>query len=197
LLAWLGTNVEAVASVEEVMLSFDEEFDIENAVGVQLDKIGGIVGRQRLLDFQPSDGSSAMLEDDMYRIVLKAKVAINHWDGTIPGMYELWWNLLPDYKVFIQDNQNMTMTVFLEGYTPDLLIELIEHDYIIPRPQGVGLRIVIRVTEEFTDIYYTAVATNEVIREWFIEEGDPITDSTEYHAVAVSEIIREEYADNE
>jgi hypothetical protein len=127
------------------MLSYDYEFDIDNAAGVQLDLIGGIVGRRRLLDFQPQDGSSANLDDEMYRILLKAKISQNHWDGTIPGMYELWENLFPDYEIFIKDNMNMTMTAYLAGYVPNLLFDLINNDYIIPRPQGVGFEIIIPI----------------------------------------------------
>jgi len=169
-LEWLKTNLEAASDAEKVVLSFGYEFDIDNATGIQLDMIGNIVGRKRLLDFQPSDGSNPLLDDDMYRLVLKAKISINHWDGTLPSMYSLWGNLFPDYKIFIQDNHDMTMTVHLEGYTPILLIELVQHDYIAPRPEGVGINIWLHEREDYNTDDYSAGAISEYITEVYTEQ---------------------------
>lgn len=192
-LKWLRTNLETVSDSEKLVSSYDYEFDIDNAAGVQLDMIGDIVGRKRLLDFQPADGGSAYLDDDMYRIILKAKISINHWNGTIPGMYELWGNLFPDYYIFIQDNHDMTMAVYLEGYTPNLLIELVANDYIIPRPEGVGFKLWIVVREQHENYDYYAGAMTETIHENISEDGQPAETTAEYSGAAIYQIIREEF----
>jgi hypothetical protein len=169
-LKWLAANLKAVTAPEKIMLSYDREFDIDNAAGVQLDMLGEIVGRSRILSFQPADGSDPDLDDDMYRILIKAKISQNHWDGTIPGMYELWKNLFPEYHIFIQDNMDMTMTVYLDMHTPIALVELIENDYIVPRPQGVGLKLWIMIIEEYTNTDYQAGAISEIIEEYYESE---------------------------
>jgi len=131
------TCLEVVAYGEAAMLSIPDAFDLNNAVGKQLDITGEIVGLDRLLNFQPQDGRSAYLDDDTYRLLQKAKISQNHWDGTIPGMYELWENLFPDYGIRVKDNQNMTMTVYILGNTDAFIRELAANGYIIPRPEGV------------------------------------------------------------
>ena len=88
-------------------------FDIDQAVGVQLDILGLMLGVSRNLNFNPSDGLSTVMDDVTYRIALKAKIAVNHWDGTINSIYELWDILFPDVILIIKDNQDMTMTVFV------------------------------------------------------------------------------------
>ena len=192
-LEWLRTNVETVSDSERAVLSYDYEFDIDNAIGIQLDMIGDIVGRKRLLDFQPRDGSHPRLNDDMYRIVLKAKIGINHWDGTFPSMYGLWQNLFPEYKIFIQDNQDMTMAVHLEGYTPILLCELVRHDYIIPRPEGVGLNLWIHMHEEFEAYDYIGGTIKELIQEFIAEKGQTTETAIDYHAAAIYETLKEDF----
>ncbi len=81
------------------------DFDIDTAVGVQLDVVGEWVGRSRRVatpvtgiyfrgtpsglagtggvwqgPYDPNDGFID-LSDEIYRLMLKVKVAINNWDG--------------------------------------------------------------------------------------------------------------------
>ena len=104
-------------------------FDLDTAVGDQLDKTGQWIGLTRYLDVpftgvyfswdDPTVGwdqgvwfttnsttfGVAALDDDHYRILLKARVVANQWDGTIPGAYEAWNTLFePEgYQILIQD----------------------------------------------------------------------------------------------
>ena len=111
--------------------------NIDTSVGDQLDKIGNILGLPRPVNFQPTDGSSSILNDDYYRLILKAKVAKNQWDGTKKGLYDMWVNLFPENPVLIVDRQNMTATVAVVGLVDQLSRDLIVHGYIIPKPVGV------------------------------------------------------------
>ena len=63
--------------------------NLNTSEGDQLDKIGNILGLPRQVNFQPTDGSSSILNDDYYRLILKAKVAKNQWDGTKQHLYDL------------------------------------------------------------------------------------------------------------
>lgn len=111
--------------------------NLNTARGDQLDKIGNILGLPRQVNFQPTGGISSILDDDYYRLILKAKVAKNQWDGTKQGLYDMWKNLFPENPVLIVDRQNMTATVAVIGLTDQLSRDLITHGYIIPKPVGV------------------------------------------------------------
>ena len=76
----------------------------------------------------------------MYRLVLKTKVALNIWDGTIPSMYEIWNNIFGndnDLSLQIKDNQDMSFNAYITGYADQIQQDLIQHGYIVPKPQGV------------------------------------------------------------
>ena len=103
--------------------------------------IGVILGRSRTLPFQPNDGSSAVLDDDIYRIILKAKIAINQWDGQVGSLPGLWAALFPSNYIMIRDNQNMTLDVAITPiHAPSfnmLVRDIIRNGFIVPRPEGV------------------------------------------------------------
>ena len=77
------------------------------------------------------------MDDETYRTLLKAKIALNHWDGTLFSIEQKWVSIFPDTRILIVDNQDMTMNVSVLGNISELIQDLIEHDMIIPRPQGV------------------------------------------------------------
>jgi len=109
----------------------------EACVGDQLDILGDILGVKRRLTFNPTDGSSPVLDDDTYRIVLKNQVLRNHWDGKAASLQTTWEGLFPGGKISIQDNQNMTVDVTVSGAFTAIMVDLIQNGYIVPRPQGV------------------------------------------------------------
>lgn len=119
------------------LTQMEAAFDVDNAIGVQLDAIGTLVGASRTLPFQPTGGLSPILDDATYRIYLKAKAAQNQWDGTIDGLQSVWQTLFPSGTIAIGDNQNMTATIFLTGSFTPILQQMIVNGLIVPRPQGV------------------------------------------------------------
>lgn len=52
---WLDSAIKPLQSAQNCMNNLYKKFDIDNAVGVQLDKIGDILGVSRKLPFQPND----------------------------------------------------------------------------------------------------------------------------------------------
>ncbi len=138
-LAWLTAALEVLDNVSSTIDDIVNAFDLDNAVGVQLDVVGVLVGQGRTVNFVPSDGSGPVLNDDNYRMVLRAKILKNHWKGTIPELVSAWEALFPGFLIVINDNQDMTMLVTLAGdYTP-LLQELVTNGYIVPKPEGVHI----------------------------------------------------------
>ena len=108
-------------------------------VGNQLDILGVILGISRQVTFDPTDGSSPVLDDSTYRILLKNQVLKNHWDGRAESLQTTWKELFPGGTIIVQDNQNMTIDVTITGTFTQIIIDLIKNDYIVPRPQGVWM----------------------------------------------------------
>jgi hypothetical protein len=136
--------------VSQCLVKMDTAFDLDSAVGVQLDMLGSIPGALRTLPFQPSFGVSPVLDDATYRTYIKAKIAQNQWDGTIDSLYKIWVSLFPGVSIVIEDNQNMTATLHIGGLPSTLLIDMvagyavngalsgvIRNSLIVPRPEGV------------------------------------------------------------
>lgn len=163
-LALLDALVLPFVEIQDFLATFPFEFDVDHAVGVQLDAVGKWVGIGRYLNlpltgiyfsweesstgwnegmwkgrYDPESGLTR-LEDDSYRQLIKARIAANHWDGTIPGAIAVWKAAFADSgsEILIQDNQDMTMTVGVAGSYPDAVFKaLLMGGYIPLKPEGV------------------------------------------------------------
>lgn len=141
-------------------------YDVDVAVGQQLDRVGEWIGRSRQLEipltgvyfsfddaglgfdqgtwlgpFDPTTGLVS-LPDDTYRILLYATIAANNWDGTIPSAYEAWNTIFEPlgYQILIQNNQDMTMSFVLMGPSPNAVTyALFTGGYLNLCPAGVGV----------------------------------------------------------
>lgn len=104
---WIFTITEPLSKAREKLIEMQALFDVETAVGVQLDAVGARVGVSRILPtklvgvyfalddvggvgldlglwkgrFDPDDGLIS-LDDPTYRAVIKSKILMNHWNGT-------------------------------------------------------------------------------------------------------------------
>ena len=136
--------------VSQCLVKMDTAFDLDSAVGVQLDMLGTIAGASRTIPFQPSFGVSPVLDDTSYRTLIKAKIAQNQWNGNIDSLFLIWKNLFPRTSIVIADNQNMTATLYIGGVPSSILIDMIvgyaangatsgtvQNGLIVPRPEGV------------------------------------------------------------
>lgn len=82
----------------------------------------------------------ALVTDDVFRIMIKARIIQNIWKGNVLDLYEMWDNLFPDSQgLQIQDLQDMSFNIVLLGDYSVLMQELIMHGYIIPKPEGVRI----------------------------------------------------------
>lgn len=159
-IAWLTAALQVVDDIQTFLAGLYSAYDIDNAVGAQLDTLGLILNQPRRVTFQPSDGVSANLDDVTYRILLKSKVAFIHFDGTLSALYTLFQTALGNTGLYfgVQDNQNMTYQVVVFGATTSIIKDLIEHGYIIPRPEGVSLTVNVTTNKVFafgveTDVF--------------------------------------------
>lgn len=157
--------VDVLVQVQTLLVSMIEIFDIDlNPVGNQLDIIGQWVGAPRTInsafagvfftwDDLPSDGwdfgvwqqagspsAVVTLPDDVYLSFIKAKIGINQWDGTTLGIYAIWAEAFPQFNIMIQDNQNMSYIVIIQGTVPNSLFKaLIVGGFIVPKPEGIRI----------------------------------------------------------
>lgn len=137
-------------------------FSLDTALGVQLDAVGLWIGKTRRLavpianvfftfdtanlgwdhavwrgPFDPVS-SITILGDPLYRLLLKAQVAANSWNGTKPSA-EFDLNLLfAPATVKIKDNQDMTMVVTLTGVVDSVTKALFTTGALSLRPAGVS-----------------------------------------------------------
>lgn len=161
-IAWLSSSLNIVDGVYNLISNMDNDFDIDNAIGIQLDMLGTIIGRNRTLNFQPLNGSDPILDDTDYKLVLRAKIAMNNWQGTIPQMYEIWDNIFDDIHLQIEDNQNMSFIAYIIGYVDQARQNLIQHQYIVPKPEGVSVTYVGKTPVAFTPYAGMIVSSGEV-----------------------------------
>lgn len=135
----VGLTAQPWADGVATTLGFVNNYDVDGAIGAQLDTIGLLVGASRRLDvpltgvyfsldtpglgfdtglFQgPLDPSTGinLLPDDAYRLLIKARIANNHWDGSKLSAYSLSntvYNYL-GYQLFIEDHADLTITIGL------------------------------------------------------------------------------------
>lgn len=86
--------------------------------------------------------SITSLDDDQYRVLLKLFVAMNAWNGTIPGIYTIWNSVFAQegFKILVQDDEDMTMVVVLLNPPTDLVIlAILTQGYFLLRPAGVEI----------------------------------------------------------
>ena len=165
--AWLGENLNYLDSITTLLDLFTWYFDLDSAEGDQLDIIGSIVGVDRTLTFQPSGGVSSILDDDNYRILIKAKIVKNHWNGQIGSLVEAWAILFPDGQIIITDNQDMSMDVLIVGDFASLTTELVTNGYIVPKPEGVKINYTSAVLPSFGYDLETTYVDGYEIGNWF------------------------------
>lgn len=136
-LAWLTAALTPLDQTTYCLAMFGPSFDLDGATGAQLNALGQIIGQGRTVPFQPSDSVSPVLDDTTYRLLLKARIAQNNWDGTIDSLQAIWQNLFPGGKIVVQDAQNMSASIILTGAFSSILVDLIQNGMIVPRPEGV------------------------------------------------------------
>lgn len=147
-----------------VVTTLPFDFDLDAAVGAQLDVVGQWVGVTRYVltplanvyfsldtpglgfdegywlgPFDPTQGLTT-LSDDFYRILIRATIALNNWDGTIGPAVAAIAPLFPNNLVYIQDNQNMTIDVAVIGPPVDVVLAaLLTGGYLALKPVTVRI----------------------------------------------------------
>jgi hypothetical protein len=153
------------ADANNVFQAIPPAFDLDLSVGAQLDAIGLWVGISRYVNtpfavyfsfdtanlgfdqgsikgpFDPSEGVTA-LDDGTYRMLIRAKIGANNWDGTLRS----WQSVINQVfagsgsMVFAVDNQDMSIDVYVAGSKPSaILTSLLKNGYLPIKPAGVHI----------------------------------------------------------
>lgn len=138
-MAWLKALLELICDAGTCVEGIDSAFNLENAVGIQLDIIGDIVGISRKLPYASQYVGDGIMADTEYRNAIMAKILFNQWDGTNETLPLLWQSIYPSLQMTFHDNQNMTMDVEVRGVISSELSEMIQAGMIVPVPAGVGV----------------------------------------------------------
>lgn len=186
--ATVAAGVSPFSKLQAVMQGLPADFDIDQAVGVQLDAVGAWIGRSRRIDTPlvgvyftwddlasdgwesgiwkgPFDPDSGLVDlpDDAYRVLLKAKIAANIWDGTIPGACAIWATVFTSSQLVIQDNQDMSMVVGIAGQPLSIVDQaLLTNGYIPLKPEGVRIQ------------YYAIAPAAGALFAWDADEGSAL-----------------------
>ena len=165
--AWLSAALTLIDDGMQMTSGMPTDFAIDNAVGVQLDTLGQMVGVSRDIGIPLSDGTS-VLDDTHYRILLQARIAQNNWDGTTEQIYSLWQTAFPGSELQIIDNQNMTIQAAVTGLTDQTSLDMVTAGLIIPKPMGVGVSII--STSQLTMTPYVAgVVSSDGVQQLTIQ----------------------------
>lgn len=166
-IASVSALVQPFADITALDNSIPHLFDIDVAVGKQLDVVGQWVGRSRYLTqpltgvyfsldiaglgfdqgvwLGPNDPVSGLvaLPDDIYRTYLKAVIAANYWDGTKTGAEAVYAQIFApaNITILVFDNQDMTMVIGIlnNANLNPTLTALLQGGYLDLRPCGVLL----------------------------------------------------------
>lgn len=166
-IATLKMLLQPFVDAQNFVYSIPSYFDLDSAIGAQLDIVGKWVNRSRQIpvplpapwlccddplhgiDFAPvyvpglSSGTALTgLDDDTYRRLLKAKIAANSWDGTAESarvILQSFFDEFPGCNVIVQDAMNGSMILAITGVIPPLVdLQIVAQSLIIDKPQGIS-----------------------------------------------------------
>lgn len=149
-------------------------YDLDSAVGAQLDAVGQWVGISRQLrtaltgvyfeldtvgvgfdagvwlgPYDPVTGLTA-LPDEFYRLAIRARVLNNSWDGSKQALYDLTSIIFGSagYTFYVEDYANLTIGIGLLGPTtpPPILVAMLNNGLLDVKP--VTIQIVNRLAQQ-------------------------------------------------
>jgi hypothetical protein len=166
----------AIGDITAAIQSIPQQFDIDDAVGKQLDIAGEWVGQSRVVtgvltlgyfgfadnlvakpfgeegnaaiggrfweEGEPFTGT-AVLADPEYRLVLKAKIIRNHYDGSGLEEIEDALQILFGVPGVVRDDGSLNLDIVVHGPISLVGQSLLTNFDILPRPAGVAIRSII------------------------------------------------------
>lgn len=116
--AWLSIDIDRLQRIEDVLLAIYAAFDVDTAVGDQLEALGEIVGEKR-------KGRA----DELYRLWVKARIVINRSNGKVHDLLKITRIVLgSDPLVTYTPDYPMAFRIDIVGSTPNVptLVAILE-----------------------------------------------------------------------
>ena len=161
--AWYAIARALGGSIEAAAQAVRKSYDIDTAVGKQLNVIGRIVVAPRsfvgsipmnpgLFDLTDGDqfgdddamfsaltiDQDGQLSDELYRLVIKAKIVKNNGDATIENILDGMNFLLPKAQVLrVTDGEDMSFSIEFYGEITNLERFALLNAGLVPKPQSV------------------------------------------------------------
>jgi hypothetical protein len=160
---WYAIARNLSGSLEDAAEAVRESYDIDTAVDEQLNVIGRIVVAPRsfvgsipmnpgLFDLTDGDefgddeamfsaltiDQDGKLSDELYRLVIKAKIVRNNGDATIENILDGMNFLLPNAEVLrVTDGEDMSFSIEFYGQITNLERFALLNAGLVPKPQAV------------------------------------------------------------
>lgn len=116
-------------------------FNLETAVGKQLDILGKYIGLSRNVKEKVSSPATVILTDDQYRLLLKLKLVCNTSYSATSQIRNALFQIFPnDIRVF--DNRTMEMEYQLSEMFNGLENVIIAEE-LLPFPMGLGFNVIV------------------------------------------------------
>jgi hypothetical protein len=109
-----------------IMTQLWDAFDVDTAIGAQLDAIGKLVGIGRF-----------DLPDDKYRVLIKFKILKNNIGTTMKDIDDAIFEYFGN-SILVNNNKDMSITYILSDELGSLIPILTSED-LLPAPLGVGV----------------------------------------------------------
>ena len=124
-----------------ILLDVINGFNIDTAIGKQLDLLGKYIGLSRNVKEKVGSPSSIILTDSQYRLLLKLKLLCNTSYSSTSQIRKALYQIFPnDVRVF--DNRTMTIEYELSTEFNDL-VNVIRAEQLLPFPMGLGFNVII------------------------------------------------------
>lgn len=168
-MAMVRALVEPFVDIQNALAGLPDDFDIDEAVGPQLDAVGVRVGLSRDLTvpitgvyfaldtagvgldqgvilgpFDPIDGLIS-IDDETYRMFLRIKILANSWDGSFGELQTILGAIAGSGTfIFAQDNFDMSYTIGVSGIIPSaLFVALLRQTNTWLRPMTISVNLIL------------------------------------------------------
>lgn len=140
------TQLPRVVTVDNPNQQYDSSSWVGVAIPVTI-AFSPMISKQAT-EYEPYfDAGISAVDDETYRMLIKARLLQYHWDGTYEGMYELFQKLFPNESINIDDlGQAAYIAYISRNGLSDLVQDLFLYGYFLPKPMGVN------VTYSFSDV---------------------------------------------
>ena len=129
-IAYLSALLRVAGDVEDLLATMFTYFDLDTATGQQLTILAERAGISR-----------GEYNDEQLRMLIKAGILRNNWNGSTSQAYETWRMVFPGIIMQIVKNEDMEKTVLIIGTPTQEQKDMILAGVIIPVAAGVKLNI--------------------------------------------------------